>query len=285
MVNIKVIIPTYNAGAPFESLLKALQIQIGVDKTNVLFIDSSSTDNTVNLIHEYGFEVLVIDKKDFGHGRTRKMVADMFLDAEILVYMTQDALPADRNSIVNLVSFLKADALMGAAYGRQLPYPDTDAFGIFARLYNYPEQSHIYEFADKKNHGIKTAFLSDSFAAYKRKALNDVGGFPDVTFGEDTCVAAKMLMQGLKIGYNAKAQVYHSHSFSLQEEFVRCKIIGSFHKEQPWLLQTFGKAEGEGIRFVKAEIIYLASHQKFYLIPFAFLRNVIKFLGYKLGSI
>ena len=45
---------------------------------------------------------------------------------------------------------------------------------------------------------MKTAFNSNSFAAYRRKALKDVGGFPiNTILSEDMYVTAKML---LKIG-------------------------------------------------------------------------------------
>ena len=65
--------------------------------------------------------------------------------------------------------------------------------------------------ADREALGIKTAFLSDSFAAYRCDALADVGGFPDVPACEDMYVGAKLLQAGYTIVYAAEAQVYHSH--------------------------------------------------------------------------
>ena len=85
--------------------------------------------------------------------------------------------------------------------------------------------------------GIKAAFLSNSFAAYRRSALESVGGFPsDTIFGEDTFAAAKMLLNGWKIAYSAEATVYHSHNLTFIEEFRRYFDIGVFHSREKWFM-------------------------------------------------
>jgi rhamnosyltransferase len=58
--------------------------------------------------------------------------------------------------------------------------------------------------------GIKSIFISNSFAAYRRSALLAVGGFrKDVIFGEDTVTAARLLLSGYQVAYSAQACVYH----------------------------------------------------------------------------
>lgn len=152
-----------------------------------------------------------------------------------------------------------------------------------ARLYNYPKKSFIRKFCDRNQYGIKTAFFSDTFGAYRKNILESMGNFPDVNFGEDTFMAAKMLMHGYYIGYCAEAKVYHSHSFTLYEEYKRSKEIGRFHKENSWILDKFGKAEGEGLKFVKDQINYLRSTGNTKKILVLILRNLIKYIGYKMG--
>jgi rhamnosyltransferase len=104
-----------------------------------------------------------------------------------------------------------------------------------------------------------------------------------LNYGEDTIAAAKLLLAGYKTAYCAEATVYHSHNFTLAEEFTRYKITGKFHKEQQWLLQEFGKAEGEGVKFVKAELKYLLEQGNWRMIPDAFLHNAVKYIGYRFG--
>lgn len=280
---ITVVIPTYNAGSQFHECAEML-VKQKADIDKVLVIDSSSTDGTAEIAKAYGFAVEGIAKSDFGHGRTRQYALEK-TKTEIVVFMTQDALLANEYSIEKLVDYLQSDSNLAAVYGRQLPYPQTGVLGRFARLYNYPEKSFINCFEDRKTKGLKAAFLSDSFAAYKKSLLVKIGGFPKhVNFGEDMYVAAKFLMAGYKTGYCAEAAAYHAHDYSLLEECSRCKLIGRFHSSEKWLLENFGKAEGEGLKYVCCEARYLWKSGKAYLWPMAFLHNVVKFAGYRMGT-
>lgn len=280
--SVTVIVPTFNAGDSFSAFCSMLANQTAsIDR--VIVIDSSSTDQTVEIAHNAGFFVKVIERKDFGHGRTRQMALTM-AKTEVVCFLTQDALLKDESSIATLIEFLLQDEKLGAVYGRQIPYLHTGPLGSFARNFNYPKTSFINQFSDRKKRGFKTAFLSDSFAAYKRSILLAVGGFPlHNNFGEDSYVAAKMLMAGYKTGYCAEAAVYHSHNYSLKQEWKRSKEIKRFHTTEAWMLKTFGKPEGEGVKFVLAQMKWLASEGHLLTIPIAFISDVVKYIGYKVG--
>lgn len=281
-VPVTVVVPTYNAGNAFYAFCEILNKQTANIKT-VLVIDSSSTDDTISIAENAGFSVKIIKPEEFGHGKTRQMALEM-TSTEVVCYLTQDALLKDETSIEKLVTFLLQDNSIGAVYGRQLPYDHTGPLGSFVRVFNYREESFINQFSDRKTKGIKTAFLSDSFSAYKKSVLQKIGGFPLYSnFGEDSYVAGKMLMAGYKTGYCAEAVVYHAHDHSLKEEWNRYKEIKKFHVSEPWLLQTFGKPEGEGVKFLCCEIKWLIQQGYWYMLPAAFLHNAVKFLGYKMG--
>ena len=283
-IPITVVMPTYNAGNQFRECAEILAKQTA-NIVEVLVIDSSSTDETANIARDFGFNVEVIPKNEFGHGKTRQYVLEK-AQTEIVVFMTQDALLKEEDSVQRLVDFLIRDDELAAVYGRQLPYPYTGPLGTFARLYNYPNYSFVNTFEDRKKKGIKTAFLSDSFAAYKKSLLLKIGGFPKhVNFGEDTFAAAKLLMAGYKTGYCGEAAVYHAHDYSLKQEYLRCRQIGEFHREEKWLLDTFGKAEGEGFKFVIQEMQYLIKCKNYAYIITSFFHNLVKFLAYKIGAL
>lgn len=279
-IPVSIIIPTCNADKDFEKLAFMIKKQTA-NIRQVLVIDSSSTDETVKIANKYGFTVEIIPKSEFGHGKTRQHALEK-MATEIVVFLTQDALLYDEFSVEKLVQCLISDEKIAAVYGRQIPYENTGILGRFARLYNYPPISKINNFDDRKDKGIKTAFLSDSFSAYKKSLLLKTGGFPDVNFGEDTYASAKLLMNGYKTAYCAEAKAYHSHDYTLLQDYKRSKEIGQFHKQEKWLLETFGKAEGEGLKFVISEVKYLIKNGKFYYLPVAFLHNVVKYLGYKM---
>jgi rhamnosyltransferase len=175
------------------------------------------------------------------------------------------------------------DRDVAAAYGRQLPRPEAGAIEAHARLFTSPPMSDVRDFDSRHKLGIKAAFLSNSFSAYRVKELRDVGGFPsNVIMSEDAIVAGRLLVAGWKTAYVSEAQVYHSHPFTVGQEFRRYFDIGVCHRSQAWLLEQFGQAGSEGGRYVKSELGYLARRSP-HLLPLALLRTVTKALGYQLG--
>jgi rhamnosyltransferase len=249
-----------------------------------LVIDSSSSDDTVALARAQGFAVKVIPKSEFNHGGTRQFGVNLLLSMDIIVFLTQDALLAGPDAIEQLLAAFE-DEHVGAAYGRQLPHRNAGPIAAHARLFNYPAESQLRSLEDLVRFGIKTVFISNSFAAYRRNALMQVSGFPvDTIMNEDTYVAGRMLLSGWKIAYCADAQVFHSHDYSFVNEFKRYFDIGVFHNHTAWLQQTFGGASGEGLRFVISEMRYLMKRAP-WLIPSAVLRTGLKWLGFKLGGL
>ncbi len=280
-MTITLIIPTYNASAYLPKLLKGLATQTATFE--LIIVDSSSTDNSVEISKNYTNQVHIISKSEFDHGGTRTKIAKI-AKGEILVFMTQDALPFNNDSIEQLVKSFSQEQV-AIAYGRQLAYEHSGPFGTFLRIFNYPEQSNERVYADKQQYGLRAAFLSNSFAAYKKSSLEEIGYFKDeLILSEDMYAAAKLLQSGYKIIYNAEAQVYHSHDYSIKEEFRRYFDIGVFHASEPWLQNEFGSAAGDGKRFIKAELNYLIKNNNYHLIPLSFVRNGCKLIAYKLGK-
>ena len=275
------IIPSWNGGKIFERLLESLGTQT-VQPDELLLIDSESTDDTVRLAIEAGFVVLPISRASFDHGGTRQYGLAQ-AHGEIIVFLTQDAVLAEPDTLRRLLAAF-ADLKVGAAYGRQLPRAGAGLFEAHARLFNYLERSRIVSRDDISRLGLRAAFLSDSFAAYRREALNAVGGFPKrIIMGEDMAVGAKLLQAGWKIAYCAEAKVYHSHAYGWRQEFQRYFDTGVMHSREPWLLREFGSAGGEGLKFVRSECAYLWQQGQCRQLPIAFLRSRAKYLGYQLG--
>ena len=283
-MNCGLIIPTLNAGKIFEKLLE--QINSQTLSTKKLVIDSESTDGTAELAKKFGFEVLKVARKDFHHGATRQFALEylsrnFFVD--VVIFLTQDVLLYDENSLSNLVKIFVEDSEVGLTYGRQLPHIDATFEAKILREFNYPAESQLRIFADKKFLGLKVATASNSFAAYKVEFLQKIGGFPkQVILSEDMFVAAKMLVAGYKIFYNADARVYHSHNYTAMQEFRRYFDIGVFHSRENWIRKTFGSAEGAGKKFVLLKLSRLWKENIFELVG-AIFRDGAKFFGYRLG--
>lgn len=276
------ILLTLNASKEIPSLFNAIAKQT-TQPNDILVIDSSSTDNTRELLSQYPAKVHIIPKNTFDHGGTRQLGVQL-IDADIYLFLTQDAIPAHPECFENMIQALLQNDSIGCAFGRQIPHVNANPLSRHARLFNYPPQSIVKNYEDKKKYGVKTYFNSNSFAAYKKTALQKVGGFPSyLMLGEDNYVAAKMLMQGYSVHYTADACVYHSHNFNLLQEFHRYFSIGISHRDAHWLIEEFGTANSEGFRFILSELNFLIKNRQVHWIFKMIPSTLIKYVGYKLG--
>jgi rhamnosyltransferase len=276
-------IPTYNAGNDWEATLKSIDSQ-DLQSIEKLIVDSGSTDNTVPLAKQYNFAVISIDKSEFNHGATRQLLADSTSpECIVCVFLTHDAILATPDSLRKLLQSFD-DPEVAIAYGRQLPRKNARPLETHLRSFNYPDISNVRSAKDKEKMGFKVFFCSNSFAAYRKSALSKVGGFPTGSImGEDAIVGAKVIKAGLKIAYVAGASAYHSHNYTVLEEFRRYFDTRVFHEQNKWLINDFGKPTGEGIKFVKSEIGYVIKNS-----PLSIFKSVTsifaKWLGYKSGG-
>ncbi len=275
------VILTYQAGRLWEQWLQSLDEQ-SLKPSKIIMIDSSSTDDTVPRAISYGLQPIIISPLTFNHGGTRNLAVELVGDVDVIVFMTQDAIFDSTFSLSNIVRQFQNHSIT-AACGRQLPHLDANPLATHARLFNYPDESRIKSAADIPELGLKVAFMSNSFAAYRRDVFEQLGGFPENTIlAEDMYLAAKIIQAGYKVAYCADAAVLHSHNYTPWDEFRRYFDIGVFHACEPWIQQQFGGAAGEGARFVKSELRYLWRCAPLW-IPRALLTTACKFLGYKLG--
>lgn len=279
---VSVIIPTLNGARWLDDLLTRLREQT-LQPDEILVVDSGSTDATLSIAARHGVHLLEIPPGSFDHGGTRSL-AVRHVQGDLLVFLTQDAVPADREALARLVHPFAEDALIAAAYGRQLANPDATPCAAHLRLFNYPPESAVRSLDDRHRLGFKTIFISNSFAAYRREPLERVGCFPEkLLFGEDTYTVAKLLELGYCVAYASDARVYHSHNYTLWQECKRYFDIGAFHASEWAVLGRFGAPTGAGSRYVRSEIAYLLKERHPMRIPESLVRNGLKLTTYLLG--
>ena len=239
---VDVIIPAYRPGREFGELLHSLEEQeyrprrILVMNTGEQYWNREWEKCPILEVHH-------LEQKDFDHGGTRRRAAELS-NADIMIFMTQDALPADRKVIGNLVCAVSENPGAGAAYARQLPRADCRFLERYTRSFNYPEQSSVKSLADIDKYGIKTYF---------------------------------------SVVYAADARVYHSHNYSGRQQFHRNFDLGVSQAEHPEIFEGV-PSEGEGIRLVKRSLGYLIRTGHFWLIPQLIWQSGMKYAGYFLGK-
>lgn len=255
-MRVSVVIPTLNAEKDLPFLLSELKKQ-SAEIGEIIVVDSESDDKTVDICNENPNVTLIqIKRIDFDHGRTRDRALRASKE-DIVVFVTQDAIPANEFCIENLVSPLK-DERIAISYARQLPKPDASLMEQLVRRYNYPEYGVVRSKDDLPRLGIKTYFCSDVCAAYNKRLYFDLGGFDfPLKTNEDMFFAAKAINAGYRVSYSSNAKVYHSHNFGLVEQYWRNYYQGyeiARHKE----ILNCQNERSEGIKlvaFVSKELI------------------------------
>jgi rhamnosyltransferase len=276
-------IPTLNAGQRWTDCLGAIERQ-SLQPHRRLVVDSASSDDTVARALAAGFEVSRIARKDFNHGGTRQWAARYLEGCDVVVFLTQDAILASPAALSEIVSSF-TDPVVAVAYGRQLPHKWATPIEAHARLFNYGDVSIKKDASATPTLGTKVFFCSNSFAAYRRSTLLQLGGFrDDLILEEDAEYAARAIKAGFVNLYCASAPVYHSHDYTLVQQFKRYFDLGAFDARNPWMREQFGSHSGEGLRFVRSEFSYLIRRAP-WLIPRAWAHTAAKLAGYRAGRL
>lgn len=281
--DVAVIVLTRNAGRLWPEWLKAIRQQT-VEAGRYLVIDSMSSDHTAELASVSGMEVMRISPQDFNHGGTRQWAVELCPDADLLVFLTQDAILKQANSLEVILAHFDQDEKVGMAYGRHLPRRDAGLLERHARGFTYPAQSSVRDRESFRQMGYRAAFSSDVYAVYRAKALRSIGGFPQhIIVSEDSYVAARLLLAGWKAVYSADSTVEHSHCYSLLQTFRRYFDVGVFHASEQPLMRMVGRPDKEAGTYVRSLIRYLALRRK-RLLPLAALQTLVKLAGFRLGQ-
>ncbi len=279
--SVDIIIPTYRPDESVVYLMKKLLKQTyPIHEIHIIDTETGIFPKELKNLSDK-IRISKIKPEQFDHGGTRHEGA-MQSHADIIVYMTQDAMPVNEYLIEELVKAFDNEKI-AAAYARQLPNSKCNVIERYTRAFNYPEQSRIKSLEDLETLGIKTYFCSDVCAAYRKSVYESLGGFEEKTiFNEDMIMAAKIIQSGGLVKYVAEAKVIHSHNYNCKQQFQRNFDLAVSQVEHPEVFQNI-KSESEGMRLVKNTMTYLIKIKKPWLIIKLILQSAFKYMGYCLG--
>lgn len=89
--------------------------------------------------------------------------------ADIVLYMTQDAVPADEHLIEKFANVFEKHPEIGIAYGRQLPREDCNIIERYTRRFNYLEKSRIKSKVDLPTAWNQNIFLLRCMCSLSKK--------------------------------------------------------------------------------------------------------------------
>lgn len=284
---VDVIIPTYKPDEKFKKLVDMLERQtVPVNKVIVVNTEekymAAFCRGTHFLSEHNNMTMHHISRHEFDHGKSRNFGASKS-NADVCVFMTQDAVPEDEFLIENLLEGLKQENV-ACAYARQLPDVDSTAIEKLTRSFNYPNRDVIKGQKDIDKLGIKTFFCSNVCCAYDMKIFRELGGFIKKTiFNEDMIYAGKAIQNGYNVVYASKARVIHAHNYTGKQQFKRNFDLGVSQAEHPEIFANIS-SESEGIKMVKIVIQQLREQrQAKEIFPYIY-QTGCKFIGYRLGK-
>lgn len=298
-LTVDVIIPVYKPDQKLNHLLERLVKQ--TIKPNTIYLLQTIEDDPTKQSEEVKkseedivtlaqrlsglscpIKCISINKSEFDHGGTRNYGAHLS-DADIIMFMTQDAVPDNKDLIKHLIEPFH-NPQVAATYGRQLPRKNAGTIESYTRTFNYPEVSSVKSIDDLQKLGIKTYFCSNVCSAYRKSVYDDLGGFVTKTiFNEDMIIASAIMQAGYLIAYAADAKVVHSHEYTYVQQFKRNFDLAVSQQQYKEIFSSV-KSESEGIKLVKQTAKYLADEKKYILIPDLIFQSGFKYLGYLVGK-
>ncbi len=278
---VDVVIPIYKPSAELKNILKRLLNQ--TVQVNHIFL-LQTIEKGDRLMEEFNSDIISVHpvlKKDFDHGATRHMGMGLS-DAEFVLFMTHDAIPANKKLIEKLLISM-TDPDVAISYGRQLARKNSDIIEKMTRIYNYPKKSCTKSKSDFEKLGIKTYFCSNVCAMYRKSVYESLGGFVQKTiFNEDMIMASKVINAGYKVTYCADAIVFHSHSYTCMQQFRRNFDLGVSQKQYDDIFGNIS-SEKEGAGYAGKIILALLGRGEILKAVYFVLQCVFKLAGYRLG--
>ncbi len=231
-LRVPIIIPTRNAGRSIGGLLEAIAAQQGPFQPEVIAIDSGSSDDTLERLHQYGARVLSVSPTAFNHGETRN-AALKHARGEYAVLLVQDAVPASPRWLSALVQPLVEDSSLAGTFARQLP--DTRASRVTAHYLSQwiaaqevgrvvgPITAETFARMSPCERHVACAF--DNVCSCIRLSVWQAYPFAATPIAEDLQWAKDVLFAGHKLAYVPEAVVRHSHERSIAYELQRTYLV------------------------------------------------------------
>jgi rhamnosyltransferase len=224
---VSIVIVTYNGAEFLDEVLSMIKNQKVDFSYEVVFVDSGSTDGTLDIIKKHSHSFCSIDKEDFNHGLTRNFGVSK-TNGEIIVVMTQDAIPKDENWLRNIIKYYD-DEEVGGVYVKQVPRDECDH--ITAKRINDSfigrDNMVMTQINNFKEYAILNPYQKyaltnfDDVCGSFRRCFWEKNPYRKMVFGEDLRFGIDIILAGKKIVYTPEVPVIHSHNRSIIYEYKR----------------------------------------------------------------
>ncbi|MFN8419266.1 MAG: glycosyltransferase family 2 protein [Anaerolineae bacterium] len=280
LAGVSVIIPTFLGADYLEETLGALQRQNYAAPVEIIAVDSGSTDGTLDILRRFDVTIVPIAPECFSHGYARNLGV-RWARNPIVVFMSQDAVPANPDLLQNLVAALELPNV-AAVYARQLPRSTATPLETFFQLHVYPDQSKRYEVQREERLTLNRVFFSNVCSAARREICVAYPFNETLVMSEDQAFARELLLAGYATYYHADAKVVHSHRYSLPRLFRR-------NFDSAYSLQGVTEDTGidllrQAVTYIGAEVRHLLARHQWRWLLYLPLYEAVRIAGRLLGG-
>lgn len=277
--HVSVLIPTYHPGPGIVRVLESVAAQRVEVPYEVVIVDSTSPQDDVERMRSYPIRFHQIRPDEFGHGRTRNLLADL-ARGEVLLYLSQDAEPASDHWMSRLLQALNDESVAGA-YARQIARPGADPLIRFFLERTYGPTPACRRLAASASVRIDDIFFSNVSSAIRRDVWKQHPFRDDVIMSEDQYWAFDVLRAGYDVVYAPQAQVYHSHNYTLPSLFRRNWQSGA---SLSGLIADSPRAIARrGLAYVTDQARFLVLSGRAHWLPYMLVYEATKAAGFSMG--
>jgi glycosyltransferase involved in cell wall biosynthesis len=199
MQKISIIIRCYNEEQHIGRLLEGIKLQT-VQDSEIIVVDSGSTDATLAIASRYPIRIVSINKEDFSFGYSLNAGCSA-ASGDILVVVSAHVYPVHKDWLERLVAPFDKEKV-ALVYGKQRGNEVSNFSEHQVFLKWFPEQSDW-------NQGHP--FCNNANAAIRRSLWERFPYDESLTGLEDVGWAKRVIIAGYRIVYEAAAEVVHVH--------------------------------------------------------------------------
>jgi glycosyltransferase involved in cell wall biosynthesis len=213
---VSVVIRTKNDEFSLLTLMHDLQSQIGNVDTQLIVVDTESTDSTPSVAKAYGAELVTIPQSEFTYPEA----------------LNRGFERADNPVVFSLVGHVALATNVAVAAGAD-HFKEATVVGVFApplptlaastpeRWFSIHNATTIN--SSKRLDKVGTGVMGATNAMFRKDAWEELGGFDNkyAAGGEDTEFARRMLANGNAIDREPLLTVHHSHGLGLKNTLAQ----------------------------------------------------------------
>lgn len=247
-----------------------------------------STDDTRKILEEYPLEIYEIEPGKFHHARTRNEMIDK-ANSDYIVLISDDVVPKEKDWLTKMWRIISRRNDVAGVFGKELPKEDSTPMEAFYKRYNYPDSSfmltreNLDSISEHKNYFTLTNTIIRKDVWENHRFNMDI-----LTGGPEKDWALKVVLNGYKIIYDPSFPVYHSHNYTIGTVFKRYFDMAVTREQSEYQkkyeVSLGGKFFYESVDYFLKELNYFREKGWLKTIPYAFIYDVSRFIGFNLGK-